>query len=124
MTWEGLGEHVSHHLVSRGVPQLDGSLLHVVFEEVTLQTDVLGRLADQGILGVRNGTLVVLPYGGGFNDGGVEDLPHKLPEVESLLGGMSRRVVLGFTRGLGHASLLFGLVIDGPASEGEEITRT
>jgi hypothetical protein len=42
--------------------------------------------------------LVVLPYyGGGFGDGGVEDLPHKLPEVESLLGGISHIVVLGFT---------------------------
>ena len=67
---------------------------------------------------VRNGALVVLPYGGVFGDGGVKDLPHKLPEVESLLGGVSRRVVLGFTRGLGHTCLLFGLVVDGPASEG------
>jgi hypothetical protein len=47
-----------------------------------------------------------------------------LPEVESLLSGVSRRVVLGFTHGLGHTSLLFGLVADGPASEGEEIART
>jgi hypothetical protein len=67
--------------------------------------------------------LVVLPDGGGFGDGDVEDLPHKLPEVESLLGGISRREVLGFTRGLGHTSMLFGLVTDGPASEGEEIAR-
>jgi hypothetical protein len=29
-------------------------------------------------LGVRNGALVVLQDGGGFGDGGVEDLPHKL----------------------------------------------
>jgi len=41
--------------------------------------------------------------------------------VESLLGGVSRRVVLGFTRGLSHTSLLFGLVTDWPASEGKEI---
>jgi hypothetical protein len=34
--------------------------------------------------------LVVLPDGGGFGDGGVEDLPHKLAEVESLLGGVNR----------------------------------
>jgi hypothetical protein len=61
-------------------------------------------------MGVRNGALVVLPYGGGFGDGGVEVLPHKLSEVESLLGGINRRVVLGFTRGLGHTGLLFGLV--------------
>jgi hypothetical protein len=39
-----------------------------------------------------------------------------LPEVESLLGGISRRVVLGFTRGLGHTCLLLGLVADGPSS--------
>ena len=93
----------------------------MVFEEVPLQTDVLGLLANQGILGERNVALVVLLVGSDFGDGGVEDLPHELPEVESLLGGISRRVVLGFTRGLGHTHLLFGLVIDGPASEGEEI---
>jgi hypothetical protein len=46
-----------------------------------------------------------------------------LSEVESLIGGVSRRVVLGFTRGLSHTSLLFGLVTDGPASEGEEIAK-
>jgi hypothetical protein len=57
------------------VPQLDGSLVHVVLEEVPLQTDVFSLLVDQGILGVRDGALVVLPYGGGFGDGGVEDLP-------------------------------------------------
>jgi hypothetical protein len=44
--------------------------------------------------------------------------------VESLRGGVNRRVVLGFTSGLGHTSLLFGLKADGPASEGEEIGRT
>jgi hypothetical protein len=68
--------------------------------------------------------LVVLPNGGGFGDGGVEDLLHNLAEVDSLLGGVSRRVILCFTSGLGHTSMLFGLVADGPASEGEEIART
>jgi hypothetical protein len=34
--------------------------------------------------------LVVLPNGGDFCDIGVEDLPHKLAEVESILGGVSR----------------------------------
>jgi hypothetical protein len=29
--------------------------------------------------------LVVLPNGGGFGDGDVEDLPHKLAEVESIV---------------------------------------
>jgi hypothetical protein len=96
----------------------------VVFEEVLLQTDVFGLLADQGILGVRSGALVVLFDGGGFGNEGVEDLSHKLPEVESLLGGVSRRVVLGFTSGLGHTNMLFGLVTDGPASEGEDIALT
>ena len=85
---------------------------------------MLGLLVDQGILGVRNGALVVLLDGGGSGDGGVEDLPHKLPEVESLLGGVSRIVVLGFTSGLGHTSLLFGLVADGSASEGENLARS
>jgi hypothetical protein len=85
---------------------------------------LFGLLADQGILIVRNGALAVLPDGGGFGDGGVDDLLHELPEVESLLSGVSRRVVLGFTRGLGHTSLLFGLVADGPASESEEVART
>jgi hypothetical protein len=46
-----------------------------------------------------------------------------LPEVESLLGGVRRRVVLDFIRGLSHTSLLFGLVTDWPASEGEEIAE-
>jgi hypothetical protein len=64
-------------------------------------------------LGMRDGALAVLPYGGGLGDGGVEDLPHKLAEVESLLGGASRRRILGFTSGLGHTSVLFGLVGDG-----------
>jgi hypothetical protein len=79
----------------------------MVLEVVPLHTDVFGLLADQGILGVCDGALVVLPDGGGFGDGGVEDLPHKLAEVESLLGGVSGGVVLGFTSGLGHTSLLF-----------------
>jgi hypothetical protein len=68
--------------------------------------------------------LVVLPYGSGFGNGGVEDPPHKLAEVESLLGGVSRRIILGFTSELGHTSLLFRLVTDGPASEGEKLART
>jgi hypothetical protein len=111
-------------LVSGEVPQLDGSLVHVVFKEVPLPTDVFGLLAKQGIPGVRDGALVVLSDGGDFGDEGVEDLPHKLVEVESLLGGVSRRAILDFTSGLGHTSLLFGLVAYGPASEGEEITKT
>jgi hypothetical protein len=94
-------------LVSEEVPQLDGSLLHMVLEEVPLETDVLGLLADQGILGVRDGALNVLPDGGGFGEGGFENLSHKLAEVESLLGGVSHIVVLGFTSGLGHTSMLF-----------------
>jgi hypothetical protein len=44
--------------------------------------------------------------------------------MESLLGGISRKVSLGFTSGLGHISLLFGLVADGPASDSEEVART
>jgi hypothetical protein len=75
-------------------------------------------------LGVRDGALVVLPDGGGFGDGGVEDLPHKLAKVESLLGGVNITLVLGFTSGLGQTSILFGLVANGPASESEEIART
>jgi hypothetical protein len=47
-----------------------------------------------------------------------------LAEVESLLGGVSRIVVLGFTSRLGHTSLLLELVVDGPASESEEIAKT
>jgi hypothetical protein len=75
---------------------------------------VFSLLADQGILGGRDGALVVLLDGGGFGGGGLEDLPHKLVEVESLLGRVSRRVVLSDTSGLGHTSQLFGLVADGP----------
>jgi hypothetical protein len=108
MSWEGFGEHVGHHMVSGGVPQLDGSVLHVVFEEVPLQTDVLGLLADQGILRVHNGALAVLQDGGGLGDGGVKDLPQELPEVEYLLGGISRRVVLSSTKWIGpHKSVVW-----------------
>ena len=56
MSREGLGEHVSHHLVSGEVPQLDGSLLHVVLEEVPFQTDVLDvKLADLKVAGGCDG---------------------------------------------------------------------
>jgi hypothetical protein len=47
-----------------------------------------------------------------------------LAEVESLLGGVSRKVVLGFTCGLGQTSRLFGLVADVPASDSEEVAPT
>jgi hypothetical protein len=47
-----------------------------------------------------------------------------LEEMETLLGGVNRGVVLGFTSGLGHTSMLFGLVANGPASESDEIART
>jgi hypothetical protein len=50
-------------------------MFHVVFQEVPLHADVFGLLVDQCVLGVSGGALVVLPYGGGFGDGGVEDPP-------------------------------------------------
>jgi hypothetical protein len=53
-------------LVSGEVPQFDGFLLQVVLEKVPLQTDMFSLLADQGIMGVRGGALVVFLYGGGF----------------------------------------------------------
>jgi hypothetical protein len=53
----------------------------VVFQKVRLHADVLDLLADQYVLGVSDSALVVLPYGGGSSDGGVEDLPHELVEV-------------------------------------------
>jgi hypothetical protein len=57
-------------------------------------------------LGVRDGALNVLPYGGGCSgNGDIEDLPHKLVEVESLLGGVCRRVIFSLTGGLGSTSL-------------------
>jgi hypothetical protein len=40
---------------------------------------------------------MVLLDGGDSVDGGVEYLPHKLAEVESLLGGVSSTIVLSFT---------------------------
>jgi hypothetical protein len=92
----------------------DGSLLHVVLEEVPLHVDVFSLLDDQGIIGVRDGALIVLLDNGGFGDGGVEDLPHKLAEVESLLGGVSCSVVLGFTSGMGHTSFFLDLWLMGP----------
>jgi hypothetical protein len=47
-----------------------------------------------------------------------------LAEVEFLYSGVSRGVVLGFTSGLGHTSMLFRLVANGPASDSEGIART
>jgi hypothetical protein len=61
--------------------------------------------------------LVVLPDGGGSGDEGVEDLPHKLAEVESLLGGVSRGVILIITSWPGDTRLLHGLAANGSASE-------
>jgi hypothetical protein len=61
---------VSHHLVSGEIPQLYCPLFPVVLKEVSLKTDVFGLLIDYMILGVRNGALVVLPYGGGVSDMG------------------------------------------------------
>jgi hypothetical protein len=69
-------------------------MFHVVLKEVPLYTDMFGVLADQGVLGVCDCALAVLPYGGCSGDGFVEDLPHKLAEVESLLGGVCRKIVL------------------------------
>jgi hypothetical protein len=51
-------------------------MFHEVFQEVPLETDVFGVLADQCVLGVSDSALVVLLYGGGSGDGEVEDLPH------------------------------------------------
>jgi hypothetical protein len=56
-------------------------MFHVVFQEVPLHADVLGLLADQCVSGVSDSALVVLPYGGGSGDEGVEDLPHELADV-------------------------------------------
>jgi hypothetical protein len=60
----------------------------VALKEVQLKADVLGLLADQGVMRVSDGALVVLPYGGCSADGFVEDLPHEMAKVEFLLGGV------------------------------------
>jgi hypothetical protein len=72
-------------------------------------------------MGESDGTLVVLPYGGGSGDGGVENLPHVLPEVYSLLGGVHSRVVLSLVGGMRDACLLLGLVSDRPSAECEQV---
>jgi hypothetical protein len=59
---------------------------------VPLEADVFGLLADQGVLRASYGALVVLLHGGCSGDGFVEDLPHKLAKVESLLCGVRCRV--------------------------------
>jgi hypothetical protein len=46
-------------------------------------------------LGVCDCALANLPDGGCSNDGLVEDLPHNLAKVESLLCGVCRGVVFG-----------------------------
>jgi hypothetical protein len=96
-------------------------MFHVVLKEVPHHADAFGLLADQGILGVGDGTLVILPNGGCSGDGGVEDLPHKLAEVESVLGGICRRVVFSLSSGLGDASLLLGLEADMTAAECKQV---
>jgi hypothetical protein len=72
-------------------------------------------------MGVSDGALVVLPYGGSFGDGGAEDLPHELAEVDSLLGGVRYIVVFSFASGLCDASLLLGLVTDRAAATCEQL---
>jgi hypothetical protein len=56
-------------------------LFRVVFQEVPLHADVFGLISNQCALGVSDSALVVIPYGYGFGDWGVEDLPHELAEV-------------------------------------------
>jgi hypothetical protein len=67
--------------------------------------------------------LVVFPDGGCSVDGFVEDLPHKLAIVESLLGGVYSRVVLCLASGLGDASLLLSLVADMASVECKQVAR-
>jgi hypothetical protein len=69
-------------------------MFNMILKEVPLQTVVFSLLDYQGIFGVRDVALLVLRGGGGVGDGSVEDLPHKLAEVESLLDGVSRKVIL------------------------------
>jgi hypothetical protein len=76
-------------------------MFYVVLKEVPFHTDVFSLLVDQGILGVRDGALIVLPNGSCSGDGGVEDFPHKSAAVESLLGGVCRKVIFSLTSGLG-----------------------
>jgi hypothetical protein len=47
--------------------------------------------------------LVVLLDGGCSGEGDIDDLPHKLAEVESLLGGVSRKAIFSLASGLGDA---------------------
>jgi hypothetical protein len=60
-------------------------MFHVGLKEVPLEADVFCLLVDQGVLRVSNCDLLVLLDGGCSVDGFVEDLPHKLAKVESLL---------------------------------------
>jgi hypothetical protein len=46
-------------------------VFHVVFQEVALLADVFDFLADQGVMGVSDNALTVVPYGGNSGDGGV-----------------------------------------------------
>jgi hypothetical protein len=111
-------------LVSEEIPQHDCPVFHVILKEVPLHTNVFGLLADQGILGLRDGALVAIPDGGCSGDGDVEDLPHKLSEVDSLLGGVCRKLMFSLTSGLGDTSMLLRLVADNTAAECKQIART
>jgi hypothetical protein len=96
----------------------------VVLKEVPLSSDLLGLLADQGILRVRDDALVVLPNGDCSGDWGIEDLPHKLMEVESLLGGICRILAFSRTCGMDDTRLLLGLVVDMTAVGCKQVART
>jgi hypothetical protein len=99
-------------------------MFHVVLKEVPLHADVLGLLGDQGIPKVSDGALAVLPYGGCSAIGFVEDHPHELAKVESLLGGVCCIVVLGLAGGLSDASLLLRLVALKALAECKQVART
>jgi hypothetical protein len=98
-------------------------MFHVVLKEVPLHTDVFGLLGDQGILGVRDGALVFPQDGGCSGDGSVEDIPHKLAEVESLLIGGVYRVVFRLASELSDTYVLLGLVADMTATECKQVPR-
>jgi hypothetical protein len=75
-------------------------------------------------MGVRDRTSAILPDGGCSGDGGVEGLPHKLAEVESLIVGVCRREVFSLSSGKSDACLLLGLVDVRTTAECKKVART
>jgi hypothetical protein len=75
-------------------------------------------------MGIGDRALVVLPDSGSCAGWLIEDLTHELSEMDALLGGVNCILVFFLACGLGDASVVFGLVVDGSSAEYKQISRS